>query len=314
MRSTTQEHRIDILCAMLARGDMSFETIARRLGMSRSGIARQVDRLRKRRDPRVPVIIKGRKDGASGQAAGRRRHAAPEGKRKPVVLAANHIAVTSAQPLFPGRVIAADDPRVRHVLISGENSRKIGGRIDKGPRRGWPIYTLTLPERATCPRSCAEWASCYGNGSNWAIRLEPGQALEDRLVRELVALQNRHPGGFLIRLHVLGDFYSTGYVALWAACLEVFPALHVFGFTARDPGTDPIGCAVDDLARAQWDRFSIRFSGRTRPERAARVVDPGHADPLAVMCPQQTGATAACSTCGLCFAPGFTRSIGFMRH
>ena len=36
----------------------------------------------------------------------------------------------------------------------GHNSAKVGGRAIRGRWKNLPIYTLTLEERATCPRSC----------------------------------------------------------------------------------------------------------------------------------------------------------------
>jgi hypothetical protein len=47
------------------------------------------------------------------------------------------------------RVYAPDE--IDRLLKDGHQSRKIGKIIAKGHRRGWPIFTLTLEERATCP-------------------------------------------------------------------------------------------------------------------------------------------------------------------
>ena len=104
----------------------------------------------------------------------------------------------------PGRG-AAD----QWCLKSGENSAKIGGLIVKGRWRGFPVYTLTLEERATCPRTCHHWRSCFGNGTHLADRIAAGANLEWRLEREVALLDIDHPRGFVVRLHVLGDFYSV---------------------------------------------------------------------------------------------------------
>ena len=77
----------------------------------------------------------------------------PEGRG--LTLPAYHHAVRGGRTLFPTRVYEAGE--VARVLKDGHQSRKIGKVIAKGRRRGWPIYTLTLEERATCPRRCAEW-------------------------------------------------------------------------------------------------------------------------------------------------------------
>jgi hypothetical protein len=60
-------------------------------------------------------------------------------------------------------------------------------------------------------------------------------ALEARCGTNSPTLQTQHPGGFLVRLHVLGDFYSVRYAELWHEALEAYPALHIFGYTAREP-------------------------------------------------------------------------------
>jgi hypothetical protein len=218
-----------------------------------------------------------------------------------------HPAYRTGRTIFASRVYEANE--VARVLKDGHQSRKIGKIVQKGPRRGWPIFTLTLEERATCPRSCAAWAFCYGNNMHAAQRIAAGDLLEDQIDRELAALQEAHPGGFLVRLHVLGDFYSVEYVDAWACFLALYPALHVFGFTAH-PVDTPIGAALNRLVEADWNRFAVRFSGRPGPVRASRIA--GDADSDAIPCPAQTGATTCCATCALCWATD--RSISFRRH
>lgn len=224
-----------------------------------------------------------------------------------VVLSALDPAFRSGRSIFPSRVFDPDE--VQRVLKDGHQSRKIGKTVMKGPRRGWPIYTLTLEERATCPRTCKAWAFCYGNSMQAAERIVAGDALEEALWSELQAIQAQHPGGFLVRLHVLGDFYSEEYVQLWERAINHFPALHVFGFTARLPGT-PLGDRLLKLAAGRWDRFAIRFSGLPGPELGSQLI-PEH-DAQAIPCPAQTGATDCCATCALCWQT--TRSIAFARH
>lgn len=224
-----------------------------------------------------------------------------------LTLSTLHPAHRSGRTVFPSRVFDPDE--VDRLLKDGHQSRKIGKIVQKGPRRGWPIYTLTLEERATCPRSCAAWAFCYGNNMQAAERIAAGPALEARMWSELDALQAAHPAGFLVRLHVLGDFYSLAYVDLWRRALDAFPALAVFGFTAHGPES-PIGEALMDMADAGWERFAIRFSGRPGHMRASRIADGD--DPLAIACPAQTGASDCCATCALCWQS--ERSISFRRH
>ncbi len=227
-----------------------------------------------------------------------------------VTLSALDPAHRYARTMFPSRVFDAGE--VQRVLKDGHQSRKIGKTVMKGPRKGWPIFTLTLEERASCPRTCREWASCYGNNMQAAERIEHGPELIAALEPELRTLAAAHPGGFLVRLHVLGDFWSVDYVAFWHAMLEAMPALHVFGFTAHAPSS-PIGRAVAGLTLAGgWKRAAIRFSGAPHDLQASRVIGPGESDPDAILCPAQTGATDCCATCALCWQSD--RSIAFRRH
>ena len=227
-----------------------------------------------------------------------------------IVIPAFHPAARAGRTIFPSRVF--DPTEVGRVLKDGHQSRKIGKTITKGKQRGWPIYTLTLEERESCTRSCSEWVSCYGNNMHAAERIVHGPELIMSLSAEVARLAIRHRAGFMIRLHVLGDFWSVEYVEFWADQLRRYPNLQIFGFTARTPES-AIGRAIDlMIAEAGWKRAAIRFSGAAGSHRAARVIGPGEADSDAIVCPAQTGATSCCATCALCW--NSTRSIAFRRH
>lgn len=227
----------------------------------------------------------------------------------PMVLADDHPAVVEARPLF----MRSANEHKRHkarILVSGHNSRKIGKIVTKGALAGFPIYTLTLTERATCPRDCHAWNFCYGNRSPWALRWPAGPETEAKIERELIELQAKHPKGFLVRCHVLGDYYSVEYVNLWRQWLERFPALHVFGYTARH---DEIGITVRDLALENWTRFAVRSSDARIADLPAAIVikrDAGAGE--AIICPAQTDATQGCSSCALCWST--KKTIAFMEH
>lgn len=225
-----------------------------------------------------------------------------------IALGALDPAYRYGRTLFPSRVFDPDE--VGRVLKDGHQSRKIGKFVDKGPRRGWPIFTLTLEERATCPRSCKAWGICYGNNMQAAERISAGPALEEAIWNELLQLQFYHPRGFMVRLHVLGDFYGLDYVHLWQRALKAFPALHVFGFTAHDIES-PIGAALYAMAVADWQRFAIRFSGLAAVELGS-VLQGNPGFDQAIQCPAQTEATDCCATCGICWHS--KRTIGFERH
>ncbi len=217
--------------------------------------------------------------------------------------------------MFGARIVDAWKPD--RVLKSGEHSRKIGGSVAKGPWRGFPLYTLTLQERATCSAACHHFHTCMGNNMNWSERIAHGPDLERRLDYELEVLSRRHPRGFAVRLHVLGDFYSPEYVARWLGWLDRFPALHVFGYTAWGPETE-IGAALAAAVAARWDRFAIRRSvaadvgGDWPLAVTAWTVPADHRHGNAIVCPAQTDRTECCGTCGLCWAT--KRPIAFVVH
>jgi hypothetical protein len=237
-----------------------------------------------------------------------RRHASikPQGSR--FVLSAIHPAITSARTIFASRVF--DPSEVARVLKDGHQSRKIGKMVVKGARRGWPIFTLTLEERATCPRTCQAFSYCYGNSMQAAERIVAGPELEAVLWTELTELQRKSPRGFMVRLHVLGDFYSLGYVRLWKRALAAFPALHVFGFTARDPRHDEIGIILRRMVETDWSRFAVRFSGMAGPMLGSQLMPDHHV--AAIQCPAQTEAADCCASCALCWHS--KRSIAFAKH
>lgn len=223
----------------------------------------------------------------------------------------DHPAVVEGHSIFASTVVDPEDtPR---LLVSGINNRKIGRKVVKGEWAGMPIYTLTLEERATCPRSCATWDTCYGNAMHRARRHRHGAALLDRLSVEIHQLSEKHPKGFVVRLHVLGDFYSVGYVRHWKMLLEAFPALHVYGYTARD-GCD-IGIEIKWMNAVYPERCFIRTStSRPRPG-SATVIREAVPRPNAIICPAELDKTACCSTCGLCWATSARdQSILFILH
>ena len=96
-----------------------------------------------------------------------------------------------------------------NFFTSGRHNRKIGQTVMKGRLKGFPIYQLSLEERATCPRDCTHWLDCYGNTMGWGRRVKHGPELEAALPGEVQAFSEQHPAGFLLRLHGLGDFYSV---------------------------------------------------------------------------------------------------------
>lgn len=230
---------------------------------------------------------------------------------------ANRIAPADAKgTVFPSRV--ADPTPAERVLKDGASNAKIGGDVLVGWLKGAHIVTLTLEERATCPRACALWRSCYGNSMQFSRRWRHGPALEAAIEREVAELCARHER-VLVRLHVLGDFYSLGYLRLWGGLLRRHPGLHVFGFTAWAPDTE-IGGLVFDMRFELGRRFAIRHSGRCAPWGSFTIDFPTERKALgdAIVCPEQVSAmngagdSRHCGSCGACWSTD--RPIVFVEH
>lgn len=217
---------------------------------------------------------------------------------------------------FPTRVFqpSPDFP----VLIDGSSNSKIGGDVLIGALKGAKIYTLTLEERATCPTSCLLWRGCYGNTMLHPRRWRHGPDLEAQLEREAHELVRRD-GRVLVRLHVLGDFYSTEYVALWERLLLDLPKLHVFGFSAW-PEKSEIGAAIAAMRAAYPEQWFIRTSGRTGSWGAFTVDFPTAKKQIgdAIVCPEQRDAMDGgkhgthCGTCAFCWS--CDKPLAFVEH
>lgn len=242
-----------------------------------------------------------------------RRHAKHGRKGKPMTLRDDHKAVVGATTLFPNRVQIPDHDSI--LFKSGANNSKIGSHVAKGKLwAGMPIYLLSLEERATCPRVCEHWNDCYGNHMPFARRWKAGVALEHAIPVELQKLAKKHPDGFVVRLHVLGDFYSNEYVDLWFDMFQRFPQLCVYGYTRREKD-DTIGRRIDDMNHIFPDRWRVRWSerpGAMGTHTTADVTARGMTD-KGIVCPAQTeGDEVSCGSCSLCWST--ETPIVFINH
>lgn len=211
----------------------------------------------------------------------------------------SHPALTSARTIYPGSIRNPKDNKTP-ILKSVSDNNKVGkgsNIITKGKWRGMPMFSLTLEERATCPSDCNHWDDCYGNGMGLAHRFQHGKELEKRLFREISELARKYTLGFVIRLHILGDFYSVRYVQLWRDMLEMFPNLRVFGYTARSRGN--IAKALKHIRGQFPERWWIRAS-RNNPNILLSAYS--IPSPISVHCPEQTGKTESCLSCGFCWS------------
>jgi hypothetical protein len=230
-------------------------------------------------------------------------------------LTASHPALTEARTIHTKAIRPVMPDSV--LLKPAADNAKLGkgySVIRKGAWRGMPLFTLTLPERSTCPPDCVRWEECYGNGMAFAHRWQPSPEFEAKLAQEVATLARFYPHGFVIRLHILGDFYSVEYVGQWLAMLAKHGALRVFGYTARH-GFDPIWTMLERVRMLYGDRFWIRQSRNMSHDYSnPLLIYAAEEDtvPNAIACPEQTGATDSCLSCGLCWS--VKRTITFQDH
>ena len=122
-----------------------------------------------------------------------------------------------------------------NMLKPGKNNKKLGGTVSVKMWQDKPLFSLTLEERKTCPTTCQQWDNCYGNNMPFAHRFDhTHQDFRRSLEYQLRYLMEKHPDGIVVRLHVLGDFYSVEYVQFWEKMLDVYPTLSIYGYTHRE--------------------------------------------------------------------------------
>lgn len=178
--------------------------------------------------------------------------------------------------------------------------------IRKGKWAGMPMFSLSLEERRTCPTSCQQLDNCYGNNMAFAHRFDhTNPAFYEKLSDELHTLTSKYKQGVVIRLHVLGDFFDEQYVQWWDQQTKQNPKLHVFGFTAHTTRSN-IGQRIAAWNATSHRRVWVRFSNAGNKPMAANVEGYGFT------CPEQTGATESCLTCGACWST--ERAVSFNEH
>ena len=229
---------------------------------------------------------------------------------------------------FPHSVVPAGISHVNgqytSILKKASDNAKLSndkaGVWTKGAFKGLPLYSLTLEERATCEVTCAAWDLCYGNhmafASRWDVTQDNGHRLMTILEEELDILDIHHPSGYSIRLHILGDFFSTSYVAWWGKMLRLHPLLKVYGYSHR---TGTIGRAITRIYNSYPGRFVIFNSdgnissiGKSNSRPLALLETTKGANQLPT-CPKQTHKTESCLTCGLCTNPN-VKGVTFELH
>ena len=203
-------------------------------------------------------------------------------------------------------------------VLKPSTNKKLGKKILKGEFKDYKFYTLTLTERATCPSDCFHWSTCYGNNMPFAHRMDASNEtlLKSKIREDIIALKGKKA---MIRLHILGDFFSVSYVMFWDEILNEFPNVAIYGYTANNINSKidksrKIASAISLVNTMHQSRFAIRFSNvLTNPFSANSfdVVKPQKGK--SILCPVQEDKTPDCGACGLCWnAP--KQQIIFITH
>lgn len=249
-------------------------------------------------------------------------------------LTKTQLAALNGHALFQNKVKSVTDGMGDSERVVKESTNtKLSKELTVSPWKGAKIYTVTLEERKTCNRACLHWDDCYGNNMRNATRYTADDALIQQMEADLThwqaqtdkrnakrAAKGLAPAPFVVRLHVLGDFFSVGYVAQWAKWFGMFPSLRVWGYSHWNPGTE-IGDALLSLREAlggldarEGARFCIRFSDYAESGAGAMAdTNPLAAELIAAgqafICPEQTQTEERkesdkaihCANCGLCW-------------
>jgi hypothetical protein len=176
------------------------------------------------------------------------------------------------------------------------------------------IFTLTLEERKTCSSDCPNILRCYGNNMHLAKRIDHSHPdFLRKLDAELYHLQAQYPGGFVVRLHILGDFFSPEYVLWWRMALGRYRALRIFGYSAWDKAS-PIGIALAAVRHIAPDRFRLRFSNQGEANVIPFPIKARGKSPWGLVCPAQTHEGVTCASCTLCWELEPSDAVAFMEH
>lgn len=202
-----------------------------------------------------------------------------------------------------------------NMLKRGKQNKKLGDKVAVKMWKGMTMYSLTLEERATCPSDCEQWDNCYGDNMPFAHRFSHEHPdFKPMLEQQLQELNDKHPEGFVVRLHVLGDFYDAIYLVQWQLWLHKFPNLNAFGYTHHKYESQ-LGSMIDNINRMHPTRFRIRFSDDWDSEFSAHVSKTEDTVRLlgnGIVCPEQTGQTKSCTSCGYCWSSD--HPVVFIEH
>ncbi len=227
----------------------------------------------------------------------------------------NHNALLNNTSVFVNSKLTIRD--VTHYpfkILKKSTNIKLGKVITKGKYKGMKMFTLTLIERETCTNECEHYTTCYGNNMHRTHRFEVNEAFMMRLESDIHNTALKYPQGFMVRLHVLGDFESVQYVEFWNRMLYTYPSLHIYGYsrnhiTSKYEHINAIGYKIIRVRTTHKERFAIRFSNKLDEEYSANsrdITDKG------ITCLAQVKTNVSCSDCTLCWSS--KKPIGFITH
>lgn len=220
-----------------------------------------------------------------------------------MILKPNNPVLQQAVTIHPKSRRSPVETNIVKAVTSNAKLGKGSNVISKGKWAGMPMFQTSLEERATCPSTCKQWAACFGNNMAFAHRIDHTHPeFLPKLADEIDILAHTYRHGFVIRPHVLGDYYSPEYAAFWIEQTALHPNLHIFGYTHHQRDS-VIGRMV-----AEWNknpRVWVRFSDQGG-DMSANVEGEGFP------CPEQTGQTESCLTCGACWSS--TKAVSFKAH
>jgi len=193
----------------------------------------------------------------------------------------------------------------KQILKPGNYNSKLGFHISSKRWRGKKIYSLSLLESETCPKSCLHENDCYAKRMYFAHKFT-SDGLTLGLEKEIDFLMYKHKKGIVIRLHVTGDFYSKEYVMFWAGQLLKHKKLCVFGYTARNYSS------IDAINKSFPGRCVIRLSKNKEEDKDRMYAASEEFKGKCFTCPEQTGKLESCADCGLCWSVG--KTVKFITH
>jgi hypothetical protein len=197
------------------------------------------------------------------------------------------------------------------LLKKGSSNAKLGYKVSSKKWNGSRLYSLTLVERETCPRTCHHWDDCYGNNMPFAHRFST-DGLMPKLRQEVETLLQKHKDGITIRLHVLGDFYSVDYVRFWESMLLGESKLTLFGYTAH-PRNSEIGKAIWLMNIRFSERCVIRYSHNAESNMLGEWYAAEESfEGRSFDCPEQLDKVKDCASCGLCWTT--QKTVRFASH